>query len=117
MLVHEGTLYYDFHNYPYTVAPYTPLFYLLDAGLQKAGLPVYTAGRLISFAAALGIVALSWYLTLLYTKDRYSAAMSALLCASSTLLFVWGNGGTGRRAGFVLGAGSLLSLLPLRAAR
>jgi len=93
MLVHEGTLYYDFHHYPYTVAPYTPLFYLLDAGLQEIGLPVYTAGRVISFAAALGIVALSWYLTLLYTKERYSAAMSALLCASSSLLFVWGTVG------------------------
>ena len=56
MLAHDGTLYYDFHHYPYTVAPYTPLFYLLDAGLQKAGLPIYTAGRIISFAAALGIV-------------------------------------------------------------
>jgi hypothetical protein len=93
MLVHDGTLYYDFHHPPYTVAPYTPLFYLLDAGLQKAGLPLYTAGRVISFAAALGIVALSWYLTLLYTKERYSAAMSALLCASSSLLFVWGTVG------------------------
>jgi hypothetical protein len=93
MLVHDGTLYYDFHHYPYTVAPYTPLFYLLDAALQKAGLPIYTSGRVISFAAALGIVALSWYLTLLYTKERYSAAMSALLCASSSLLFVWGTVG------------------------
>ena len=93
MLAHDGTLYYDFHHYPYTVAPYTPLFYLLDAGLQKAGLPIYTAGRIISFAAALGIVALSWYLTLLYTKERYSAAMCALLCASSSLLFVWGTVG------------------------
>jgi hypothetical protein len=93
MLVHDGTLYYDFHHYPYTVAPYTPLFYLLDAGLQKIGLPIYTAGRVISFAAALGIVGLSWYLTLLYTKDRYSAAMSALLCGSSSLLWVWGTVG------------------------
>jgi hypothetical protein len=93
MLVHDGTLYYDFHHYPYTVAPYTPLFYLLDAGLQKLGLPIYTAGRIISFAAALGIVALSWYLTLLYSKEKYSAAMSALLSASSSLLFVWGTVG------------------------
>ncbi len=93
MLVHDGTLYYDFHHYPYTVAPYTPLFYLLDAGLQKLGLPVYTAGRLISFAASLGIIVLSWYLTLLYTKDRYSAAMSALLFGTSSLLFIWGTVG------------------------
>jgi hypothetical protein len=93
MLVNDGTLYYDFHHYPYTVAPYTPLFYLLDAGLQRAGLPIYTAGRVISFAAALGVVALGWYITLLYTKERYSAAMCALLCASSSLLFVWGTVG------------------------
>jgi Dolichyl-phosphate-mannose-protein mannosyltransferase len=93
MLVHDGTLYYDFHHPPYTVAPYTPLFYLLDAGLQRIGLPIYTAGRVISFAAALGIVALSWYLTLLYTNDRYSAGMAALLCASSSLLFIWGTVG------------------------
>ena len=93
MLVHDGTLYYDFHHYPYTVAPYTPLFYLLDAGLQQLGLPAYTAGRLISFAALLGIVALSWYLVTLYTQDRYSASMSALLCASSTLLLSWGTVG------------------------
>jgi hypothetical protein len=91
MLVHEGTLYYHLNHYPYTVAAYTPVFYLLDAGLQKAGLPVYTAGRVISFAAALGIVALCCYLALLYTKDRYCAAITALLCASSSLLFFWGS--------------------------
>ncbi|HEX5227507.1 MAG TPA: hypothetical protein VFW44_07335 [Bryobacteraceae bacterium] len=93
MLAHDGTLYYDFHNFPYTVAPYTPLFYLLDAALQRAGMPIYAAGRVISFAAALGIVALSWYLALLYTKDRFAAAMSTLLCASSALLFIWGTVG------------------------
>jgi len=93
MLVHDGKLYYDFHREPYTVAPYTPLFYLLDAGLQKIGLPIYTSGRIISFAGALGIVALTWFLTLLYTRDRSAAAMGALLCASSSLLFNWGTVG------------------------
>ena len=117
MLVHDGTLYYDFHHYPYTVAPYTPLFYLLDAGLQKAGLPIYTAGRVISFAAALGIVGLSWYLTLLYTNDRYSAALSALLCASSSLLWVLGHGWPGGCPGALLGAHGFLSLLSLRRTR
>src|SRR4029077_6113418 len=37
MLVHDGTLYYDLNHYPYTVAPYTPLFYLIDAGVQRLG--------------------------------------------------------------------------------
>lgn len=93
MLAHDGTLYYDFHHSPYTVAPYTPLFYLLDAGLQRIGLPIYTAGRVLSFAAALGIVALLWFLTLLYTKDRRGAALAGLLCASSSLLLIWGTVG------------------------
>jgi Dolichyl-phosphate-mannose-protein mannosyltransferase len=93
MLVHDGTLYYDFNHYPYTVAPYTPLFYLLDAGLQQTGLSAYTAGRLISFLALLGIVVLSWYIVLVYTNDRYSASMSTLLCASSALLLYWGTVG------------------------
>jgi hypothetical protein len=69
------------------------LFYLLDAGLQKLGLATYTAGRAISFLALLGIVALIWRLALLYTRDRYSAWMSALLCGSSSLMLVWGTVG------------------------
>lgn len=93
MLAHDGTLYYDFHHSPYTVAPYTPLFYLLDAGLQRIGWPIYAAGRLISFAAALGIVALIWFLTLLYTNHRLVTALTTLLCASSALLLTWGTVG------------------------
>lgn len=93
MLAHDGTLYYDFHHSPYTVAPYTPLFYLLDAGLQRSGLPIYLAGRIVSFAAAVGIVALVWFLTLLYTNDRLGTALAALLCASSSLLLIWGTVG------------------------
>jgi 4-amino-4-deoxy-L-arabinose transferase-like glycosyltransferase len=93
MLAHDGTLYYDFHHSPYTVAPYTPLFYLLDAALQKIGLPIYTSGRLISFAAAIGIIVLIWYLALLYSGDRLIAPLAALVCASSSLLFVWGTVG------------------------
>ena len=93
MLARDGTLYYDLNHYPYTVAPYTPLYYLLDAGLQKLGLPAYTAGRLISFLALTGIVALAWFIALLYTKDRYTAATATLVCASSTLLLYWGTVG------------------------
>src|SRR5450755_1757999 len=93
MLVRDGTLYYSLNNYPYTVSPYTPLFYLVDAALQKLGLTAYTAGRVISFVALLGIVALSWSLALLYAGDRYSAWISALLCASSSLMLVWGTVG------------------------
>ena len=90
MLAHDGTLYYDLNHYPYTVCAYMQTLYLLEAGLYKLGLPAYTAGRLISFGAMLGIFALSWQIVLLYTRDRYCAWMAALLAASSGLLLSWG---------------------------
>lgn len=89
MLAHDGTLYYDLNRYPYTVSAYTPLFYLLEAALFKLGLPAYTAGRLISFSALLGIFVLVWRLVLLYTRDRYSSWTATLCAASSTLLLSW----------------------------
>jgi hypothetical protein len=93
MLAHDGTLYYDLNRYPYTVAAYMPQFYWLEAGLYKLGLPIYTAGRLISFLALLGIFVLTWFLVLLYTRDRYYAWTGTLLCASSSLLLSWGTVG------------------------
>src|ERR1700693_1876029 len=93
MLARDGTLYYDLNHYPYTVSAYTPVFYLLQAGLFKLGLPAYTAGRLISFAALLGVFVLVWRLALLYTADRYCAWLATLLAASSALLLSWGTVG------------------------
>src|SRR4051794_18849195 len=58
MLAHDGTLYYDLNQYPYTVSAYMPIFYFLDAGLIKLGIPAFVAGRLISFAALLGLIAM-----------------------------------------------------------
>src|SRR5580704_9071432 len=93
MLAHDGTLYYDLSHYPYTVSAYTPIFYLAEAGLYKLGLPAYTAGRLISFLALLGIFVLCWRVVLLYTGDRYCAIMAPLFCASSCLLLSYGTVG------------------------
>src|SRR5262249_17133234 len=93
MLAHDGTLYYDLNRYPYTVSAYTPIFYVLQAGLIKAGLPPYTAGRIISFAALLGIIWLSVRLALLYTSDALYGWIAALLASSSALLLSWGTVG------------------------
>ena len=93
MLAHDGTLYYDLNRYPYTVSAYTPLFYLVEAALVKIGLPAYTSGRLVSFAALMGIVALVWRVVLLYTRDRYSSWLGTLMAGSSTLLLSWGTVG------------------------
>jgi hypothetical protein len=90
MLAHDGTLYYGLKTYPFTVNAYMPLFYLLDAALIKAGLPVFAAGRLISFGALIGIFSLTWRMLWLYTSDRYCAWMGTLLCASTSLLLSWG---------------------------
>ena len=90
MLIHDGTLYYDLNQYPYTVCAYTPVFYLLQAGLTRLGLPVFVAGRLISFGALLGLVVLCGKLAQLYTNSRYAAWCARLFAASSALLLTWG---------------------------
>src|SRR5215468_4873902 len=72
MLAHDGTLYYDLKHYPFTVCAYMPLFYLLESTLAHAGLPVFVAGRFISFAAFAGMIAIAWRLVLLYTRNRYA---------------------------------------------
>jgi len=93
MLAHEGTLYYSLRDYPYTVCAYMPIFYALEASLIKAGLQSYTAARLISFAAILGIFTLVWRFLMLYTRDRYYAWTGVLLSVSTSLLLSWGTVG------------------------
>lgn len=93
MLIHDGTLYYDLNQYPYTVCAYTPIFYLLEAGLARLGLPVFTAGRLISFAALIGLIILCGKLAESYTDNRYAAWCARLFAASSSLLLNWGTVG------------------------
>ena len=90
MLAHGGKLYYSLRDYPYTVTAYMPIFYGLETALLKAGLPVYQAGRLISFAALLGIFALVWRVLLLYTSEVSYAWTGLVLCASTSLLLTWG---------------------------
>jgi hypothetical protein len=93
MLVHDGTLYYDLKHYPFTVCAYMPSFYWLESGLIRMGLSAFHAGRLISFAALLGLIALCGRITLLYTRDRNAAWVAALAAASSSLLGYWGTTG------------------------
>lgn len=90
MFAHTGRLYYDLKEYPYTVCAYTPILYLLEAGLYKLGLPVYVAGRMVNFCALLGIFYISWQLLLLYTRERSYAFLGTVMCASSALLLSWG---------------------------
>jgi len=93
MLVHDGTLYYGLKDYPYTVCAYMPLFYWLESGLIRAGLPAALAGRWISFAALLGLIALCGRIAFLYTGDRNAGWVASLAAASSSLLGSWGTTG------------------------
>ena len=51
------------------------------------------AGRLISFTALLGLIALSWRIIMLYTADRYCAWLAAILTGSTALFLTWGTTG------------------------
>ena len=89
-LARDGTLYNDLNRYPYTVCAYMPLFYSSEAALSKTGMSTAEAGRLLSFAALLGIIALSRRIVLAYTADRYCGWLAALLVASTSQLSNWG---------------------------
>ncbi|MDQ6760557.1 MAG: DUF2029 domain-containing protein [Acidobacteriota bacterium] len=93
MLAEDGTLYYDLNRYPYTVCAYMPVFYGLEAGLMHLGLAPVAVGRMISFTALLGIVALGWRILMLYTGDRTCAWTGVLLCTCTSLLLNWGTTG------------------------
>ncbi len=93
MLTHGGTLYYDLKHYPFTVCAYMPSFYWIESGLIRAGLSAFHAGRWISFAALLGLIALCGRIALLYTGDRHAAWVASLAVASSSLLGSWGTVG------------------------
>jgi hypothetical protein len=117
MLAHDGTLYYDLNHYPYTVCAYMPTLYLLEAGLYKLGLPAYTAGRLISFGAMLGIFALSWQIVLLYTRDRYCALDGGAVGGVFGSLAFLGDSGAGGHARGDVCPGGVLPVLALRDCR
>jgi hypothetical protein len=90
MLANDGALYYSNQAYPYTITPYMPVFYGFQAALYKLGIPSLLAGRLISFAATLGILALAWRLVFFYTGNRWNSWLAVALCACSSLIPGWG---------------------------
>jgi hypothetical protein len=93
MLANGEGLYYDLQEYPFTISPYGPVFYSLAAILHKTGLPVLTAGRLISLVSLLAILVVAQRLLWLSTNDRRAAAAGTLLVASTAILLSWGTVG------------------------
>ncbi|MEX2300432.1 MAG: glycosyltransferase family 39 protein [Bryobacterales bacterium] len=93
MLAGGDGLYYDLQQYPFTISPYGPVFYSLSAALQRLGLPVLAAGRLISVAALLAVLFLSWRLLMLHTGNRAASFAGTILLASSANVLYWGTVG------------------------
>jgi hypothetical protein len=92
-LAEHGTLYYGWHDYPFTICAYMPVFYLLQAGLHTLGAPLLQAGRLISLCALLAILWLLWKTIELYTGDRHAAWTGLVLAGTTQLLLAWGTVG------------------------
>lgn len=93
MLARHGTLYYSLKDHPYTVCAYMPIVYHLQAMLIRMGFTSALAGRLISFAALIGIVIMVWRLALVFTNDRLCAATAAICAASTSVAVLWGTAG------------------------
>ena len=93
MLAAGDGLYYDLQQYPFTISPYGPVFYSLSAALQRLGLPVLAAGRLISVAALLAVVFVSWRLLMLHTGNRAASFAGTILLATSANVLFWGTVG------------------------
>ena len=93
MLARDGTLYYRLNSYPYTVAAYTPLFYLSEAALHRLGMPARTAGRILSIAAWFALGWLTWRILISHTRDPATSALGVLLFVSNGLVLFWGTVG------------------------
>jgi hypothetical protein len=78
-LVHGEALYQPLDRSPYTVAAYTPLYYVLVAPLQLLPLPPFVPGRVLSFASALVAAAVVGWLAARRTSDRRAGVFAALL--------------------------------------
>ncbi len=86
-------LYYSLNSYPFTVSPYGPILYGLEAAVAALGISPMLAGRAISIAALIGTIWLIHRLVRLYTESRYAAWAGALLAASTANLVTWGSVG------------------------
>lgn len=86
-------LYYDLNHYPFTVSPYGPLLYGLEAAAVLSGFSPMLAGRVISMIALAVIVWLVYRLVALYSESPYSPWSGALLTASTANLVTWGSVG------------------------
>jgi hypothetical protein len=78
-IVRGEPLYQPLDRPPYSVAPYTPLYYGFAAALQAIFGPGFPPGRLLSFLAGLAAAALIGRLTARRAGSRWAGAFAAFL--------------------------------------
>ena len=93
LLSNGGGLYYDLNAYPFTVSPYGPLLYGLEAVSVLAGFAPMTVGRLISILALCGVIFLVHRLLREHLNDRYAIWTGTLCAGASANLITWGSVG------------------------
>jgi len=90
MLSRGESLYWNLDQYPFTISPYGPILYSLEALGVLAGAEPMAVGRVVSFLALLATVWLVYRIVLVHTADRRYAWTGALLAAGTSNLVSWG---------------------------
>ena len=102
-----GGLYYDLDRYPFTVSPYGPILYGLEALGVLLHLPPLTVGRVVSLLALGGVIFLVNRLLRLYTKNPYTVWTGTLMTAASANLVSWGSLGQSDMLGLLFSVAAL----------
>ena len=114
MLAETGRLYYDLNAYPFTVSPYGPVFYAALASLRSVGVPLFQAGRSLSFGALLLALWLAWRILGILVTDQRARFTGLILAASTANLLVWGTVGQVDMLALCFSLGAFLQYLEWR---
>lgn len=89
-----GSLYHDFHNPPFAVTSYPPVFYLVSAAVSKLFARwihfVYDCARAVAFAATILTAIVAAFVTGKTKSSRAAQFGTSLLFLGSSLLLPWG---------------------------
>jgi len=85
----EG-LYWNLDEYPFTVSPYGPVLYALEAAGVMAGFAPMATGRLASFASLVTVLCLIFRILMHSTADKRCAWAGTLLAGGTANLVAWG---------------------------
>jgi hypothetical protein len=87
-LVRGEALYQDYTRPPYTVAAYTPVYYVVVAAIHAIGGPGFTGGRVVSLVAGIAAAVLVGWLTAACAGAARAGWLAGLLFVAAG----WGGG-------------------------